>query len=240
MWSDWAGTPLVSKDNGIRLDTNYYYWPGDWVADRPGFMTGSGMPMRFADTDGTMIDVYQAATQMTDESGQSYPYTPETLLDRALGPEGYYGAFVTNHHTDQSNVYEDDATLAAAQARGVPVITAARLLDWTDGRNASAFRELSWTGDELSFDITTASGSDGITAMLPSTTDSQVLSGLSRAGQPVSYTLETVKGVEYAIFPGVDGSYVATYSGGGQPAGPQQVALAGTFVAVPAVAPTLD
>ena len=51
-------------------------------------MTGSGMPMRFADTDGTMIDVYQAATQMTDESGQTYPSTIDTLLDNALGPLG--------------------------------------------------------------------------------------------------------------------------------------------------------
>ena len=50
--------------------------------------TGSGMPMRFADTDGTMIDVYQAATQMTDESGQTYPFTVNTLLDRALGAPG--------------------------------------------------------------------------------------------------------------------------------------------------------
>ena len=31
--------------------------------DRPGFMTGSGMPMRFTDTDGSMIDVYQANTR---------------------------------------------------------------------------------------------------------------------------------------------------------------------------------
>ena len=85
---------------GIRLDTNYYYWPPAWVADRPGLFTGSGMPMRFATTNGNVIDVYQAATQMTDESGQSYPYTIDTLLDRALGPEGYYGAFVANMHTD--------------------------------------------------------------------------------------------------------------------------------------------
>ena len=56
--------------------------------------------MRFATAQGNVIDVYQAATQMTDESGQSYPYTVDTLLDRALGPEGYYGAFVANMHTD--------------------------------------------------------------------------------------------------------------------------------------------
>ena len=40
--------------------------------------TGSGMPMRFADLDGTMIDVYQAATQMTDESGQTLPVPRST------------------------------------------------------------------------------------------------------------------------------------------------------------------
>src|SRR6185295_9051616 len=74
-WSDWATQPKVELAHGIRLDTGYYYWPGSWVQDRPGMFTGSGMPMRFADLDGTMIDVFQAATQMTDESGQSYPFT---------------------------------------------------------------------------------------------------------------------------------------------------------------------
>ena len=69
--------------------------------------------MRFADLDGTMIDTYQAATQMTDESGQSYPSTIDTLLDRALGPEGYYGAFTANIHTDT-------ATPPAADRRSSP------------------------------------------------------------------------------------------------------------------------
>ena len=71
-WSDWATQPKVELANGIRLDTNYYYWPAAWVQDRPGYFTGSGMPMRFADLDGSLIDVYQAATQMTDESGMDY------------------------------------------------------------------------------------------------------------------------------------------------------------------------
>ena len=70
------------------------------MQDRPGLFTGSGMPMRFADLDGSLIDVYQAATQMTDESGQTYPCTIDTLLDNALGPEGYYGVFTANMHTD--------------------------------------------------------------------------------------------------------------------------------------------
>ena len=55
--------------------------------DRPGLFTGSGMPQRFADADGTMIDVYQAATQMTDESGQTFPKNIDTLLNNAVGGE---------------------------------------------------------------------------------------------------------------------------------------------------------
>ncbi|NTW03864.1 MAG: WD40 repeat domain-containing protein, partial [Oscillochloris sp.] len=71
VWSDWDTQPQVELENGMRLDTNYYYWPPSWIQDRPGYFTGSGMPMRFAALDGAMYDIYQATTQNTDESGQS-------------------------------------------------------------------------------------------------------------------------------------------------------------------------
>ena len=74
-----------SASHGVRLDTNYYYWPGAWVQDRPGMFTGSGFPMRFADADGSLIDVYQAATQLTDESEIDIDRHIQTLLDGALG-----------------------------------------------------------------------------------------------------------------------------------------------------------
>ena len=106
-----------SCENGIRLDTNYYYWPPAWVQDRPGMFTGSGMPMRFADADGSMIDVYQAATQMTDESGQTEPFNIDTLLDNALGPEGYYGVFTANMHTDDASSPGSDAIVGLGASR---------------------------------------------------------------------------------------------------------------------------
>ena len=93
--------PKAEREAGIRLDTNYYYWPGAWVQNRPGMFTGSGFPMRFADADGSLIDVYQAATQLTDESGIDVDTHISALLDGALGPEGYYGVFTANMHTDK-------------------------------------------------------------------------------------------------------------------------------------------
>ena len=216
VWSDWASQPKAELASGIRLDTNYYYYPGSWLANRPGFMNGSGMPMRFTDTDGSLIDVYQAATQMTDESGQSYPYTPNTLLDRALGAEAYYGAFTANLHTDNAATFEDTQVLASAQSRGVPVIAANQLLTWLDGRNASSYAGLSWSNNTLSFTVRVGAGADQLTAMLPTSgPGGSTLAAINRGSTSVPFTLMTVKGQQYAMFPATSGDHTAVYDASG-------------------------
>ena len=174
--------------NGIRFDTNYYYFPDYWVQNRPGLFTGSAMPMRFADLDGTTIDVYQAATQLTDESGQTYPFNTDTLLDRALGPLGYYGVFTTNHHTDRRS-RRVDTTVQSAIARGVPVVSARQMLDWLDGRNGSSFGSIAWNPGVLTFTVVRVSTANGLTAMVPAHAKGGALLGITRDGSPVTSSL---------------------------------------------------
>jgi hypothetical protein len=211
MWSDWSSQPVVELANGIRLDTNYYYWPGWWVEDRPGLFTGSGMPMRFATESGSMIDVYQAATQMTDESGQTYPATIDALLDNALGPLGYYGAFTANMHTDFATSSQSDAVVGAALARGVPVVSARQLLTWVDARNDSAFGPITWSGSTLTFSVTAGANATGLQVMVPVDAGGLRLSGITLTGAPVAYTTQTIKGIEYAFVTVAAGQYAATY-----------------------------
>jgi hypothetical protein len=169
--------------------------------------------MRFADLDGTTIDVYQENTNMTDESGQAYPATVNTLLDNALGSQGFYGAFGTNVHTDNAAPQVDDeAIVGAAQARGVPVISYKQLLDWTDGRNSSTIRSLSWSGGTLTFTTTVAAKANGLQTMLPVQGPSGTLNAITLAGSPVSYTVQTIKGIQYALFAAATGTYQASYS----------------------------
>jgi hypothetical protein len=210
-WSDYNTQPQVELNHGIRLDTNYYYWPGDWVNDQPGFFTGSGMPMRFTKSDGTMIDVYQATTQMTDESAQSYPDTIDALLDKAIGPEGYYGVFTANMHTDSSSSNGSDAIIASARARQIPVISARQMLQWLDGRNGSAFGALSWSQNTLSFTISVGQNTKGLTALVPIPAGLAVTS-ITQSGVPVVFTTGTVKGIQYAIFYVASGSYQVTFA----------------------------
>ncbi len=211
VWSDWASGAKVQLANGIRLDTSYYYWPAPWVQNTPGHFTGSAMPMRFADLDGTLIDVYQTVTQMTDESGQDFPYTVDTLLDRALGAGEQYGAYTVNAHIDQANEIESSGSVNSALERGVPVISARQLLTWLDGRNSSSFSALNRSGNTMSFAVTQAAAARGLHGMLPWRSSNQLVTTLQRNGTDVPYEIMTVKGVEYALFEAQSGSYQATY-----------------------------
>lgn len=212
VWSDWSTHPEVELNNRIRLDVNYYYWPGYWLQNRPGMFSGSGMPMRFAKQNGNLIDCYQVPTQMTDESEQVFPGFVEELLDKAQGPEGYYGVFCANMHTDVVASTGSDAIVNAAFTRKVPVIAARQMLTWLDGRNSSTFSSMTWNNNVLSFSVTAASGARNLEAMLPVDIGSAVLQTITVNGSPLNLRFETIKGIKNAFFPATSGNYVATYS----------------------------
>ena len=170
------------------------------------------MPERYSPKAGGLLDVYQAATQMTDESGQSYPQTANALFAAATGPLGYYGAFTANMHTDLATEPDDDALLSAAISYGIPMVTSRQMLAWLDGRNSSSFSGITWSGNTLSFAVKVGTGANGLTGMVPVVgPGGTTLTGLTHAGAAVSYTTTTIKGVAYAMFLAADGGYVATY-----------------------------
>ena len=208
-WSDWSTLARVENAQGIRFDVNYYYWPASWVQNRPGLFTGSGMPMRFSDQEGTIIDVYQAPTQIPDESGLDIMYSTNTLLDNAINL-GYYGAFVMNMHTDTAIHVGSDEIIASAMARNVPVISARQMLTWLDDRNNTVFSRMKWSNNNLSFDLTTTA--HNLRAMVPFHSADGILTQITENGASISYELETIKGILYGIFPASTNSYAAIYS----------------------------
>lgn len=219
-WSDWSSQPKADLAHGIRLNTDYYYFPAEWTQNRAGLFTASGMPMRFADCDGSLIDVYHAATYVADDAttvqgavsnaNTVVPDEVQALIDNALGTTGYYGAFTVQVHTDEwNNAPARDALVAYAVAHGVPVISEAQLLRWIDGRNASSFRKIKYETDgTLRFTVDQAPGADGLQAMIPA----KGLGAVTRDGDPLNYDKQTIKGIDYAILPDASGDYVASYS----------------------------
>jgi len=137
----------------------------------------------------------------------------DALLNNATGAAGYYGAFGTNIHNDQpAPNANDEAIIASAQSHGVPVISYKQLLTWTDGRNASTIRGMSWSAGTFTFTTTVGAGANGLQVMLPIQGPSGTLTGITRGGSAVTYTVQTIKGVQYAMFAAATGTFQATYS----------------------------
>jgi len=230
-WSDYDSQPQADAAHGIRLNTDYYWYTCDapdacttfnWGADQAGLFTGTGFPMRFTLGSGNLIDVFQEATSVADDAFPDsataltgVPAQLNTLLDRAYGSEGYYGAFTVIVHNDSEIASKPirDAVIQGAKNHGTSVITERQLLAWTDGRDNSSFGNVDFSSGALTFTIHQGAGANGLQAMLPYEGPAGHIETLTRDGNPV--TLDppvTIKGVKYVLFPAVDGgSYRATY-----------------------------
>ena len=107
---------------------------------------------------------------------------------------------------------QDVAIVASAQARGVPVVSGRQLLEWLDGRNSSSFGAITWSGGVLAFTVFTAPGARNLQGMVPTISAGGVLTGIILGASPVAYTIQRVKGVEYAFFAASNGTYQVSYA----------------------------
>lgn len=209
-WSDWNTHPRIERQNSIRFDMNYYWYPPAWTGNKFGFMRGSGLPMKFGAIDGSPIDVYQQATDYTNDNELAATSANlSAAVDRALGSEGYYGIFGT--HDDRRDTATLSAILSVVQAKDIPMVGAKQVLTWLDGRNGSTFSNFSWSSNKLTFDITAASGSTNMYALVPNSSSTDTLSSLTRDGTSVTINTSTIKGVSYAYFAATSGTYEAQY-----------------------------
>ena len=80
-WEGWTSAADIAAAHNIALDVSFAPW-GAWL-QKPdgtwphGYMTGSGLPMKFVRTDGTLTSVYQ---QLTESGGRSAVYWRRGVL----------------------------------------------------------------------------------------------------------------------------------------------------------------
>ena len=213
VWSDWLTQARAELSNGMHLSLDYYYWPGTWTLNRPGLFTGSGLPMKYADVDGTAIDVYQVVTDFpNDNSNLAYPNAIDTILANATGPNGYYGVFATHDDYTGGATYINNV-ISEAKKYNVPIVSSLQVLNWTEGRDNSGFSNIAWNGNNLSFTVSADANAVGLYGMLPVNSTLGTLQNITEGGSNVGFTTQTIKGIDYAFFPTSTGSYIATYSG---------------------------
>jgi hypothetical protein len=85
------------------------------------------------------------------------------------------------------------------------------MLTWLDGRNASTCSSLNWNGNTLSFSIIVGQGANGLVIMAPVPTG-QTVTNVAANGSSIPFTMNVVKGVQYARFLAANGAYQVSYT----------------------------
>ena len=209
-WTGWAEVPAVQLEMGMRFDLNYYLWPPEWLGGRQVFLTGSGFPMPFADLNGNQLEAYQAASHLVNESGVPHETAIRQMLDGALGPNQYFGAFGTHY-----DFTDDFAQLLIRFSikNNVPLITAQQMLTWLDGRNASSFSGMAWKDGTLRFDVQLAAGAERASILLPTTFGTMRLLDVTCGREEMLPAPQNIKGLMMSFFPSRAGECVARYDG---------------------------
>jgi hypothetical protein len=192
---------------------------GEWPC---GHFIGSGLPMKFTDEQGHILNIYQQLTQLADEHLLAMPWVTgevprltaeeavevsRTLLRRSL--DGAYGAITAQFHVDPfvlgGQVASDEAhwlegTLDYAVAQDIPIWSALEWLRFIEVRHDANLVDVQWhpASHRLSFDLAAQAASDlALAVMVPLRHRDARLAQVEVDGVPVEHRTRELGSVNY-------------------------------------------
>lgn len=183
--NDWVGYMQhveTLERCGLRMEASYF--TGDYRRGRryaPYSDFGAAMPMRFARTDGSLIDVYQQHTHYTDnvlfydDADYSYRFTAEAfgvMAERTCRDacERYRTPFGVDVHPGNRPKFsrDGDAALLDAVARhGMPIWSFTQWCRFWIDRETCIISDVCWNGSALSFVASCGAVRDDLRIALP-------------------------------------------------------------------------
>ena len=202
-----AEQAVIEEKYELGLDCNYYQFGGNkvypnWLGD-VGHFTGSGIPMKFADVTGRILNVYQSNTQLPDETWlkENIESKSKTLIDRSLDEENY--AYINaNYHTWYWGECRQPGlrVLDYCNRRGVPIWTAEKVYEFMKMKDEAFFSDLRWSHNQLTFMLSSAfNNSEGLTFLIPANHGDLKISSITINNHSSKFEQRIIKGHEYAF-----------------------------------------
>lgn len=224
-WFGWVESARAQAAFGVRMNLDFYHWglphrtgDGRWIA---GFLTDSGLPLRFVDLNGDVLPIFQQLTNLVDEHLLWLGWgEPGATLEPQLAHEfleelfqrcvRWNGVVAAQFHVDPFGAGEAtsarasaflDAALEAACRLDLPILSAAEWCAFNEARRSVRFEELRWreTADGLRVDFTVripVACPRPLTILLPVSSDHPLLQ-VTVDGYPVALTCRTLRGQTY-------------------------------------------
>ena len=193
IWIGWTETAAYLRENGIRLDTNFI--PVRFFGR--GYLNGSGLPCRFMDEDGELIDVYEQVTVSTDDGWRTdKAFLPAQTVEECIAASTrqiedaadrfhsvyhpyFHPVHVRPEHADTLRWME--AVLSLCTARSLPAFTDREWVAFNDARRAVRLVDLEGgaaTG-KLRFVLEAPAPVQGLSVVVPPQTIAATVDGAS-------------------------------------------------------------
>lgn len=225
LWQGWVETARLQATYGIRLNLDYYpYGPalkkenGEWAY---GYLTGSGLAMKFIDKQGRLLNINQQLTQLVDEQvikmpwglgganigGQAGAEVAKELLERSLRefPAAICGQFHVDPFAIGGELAEEEkkfleGTLMYAKANGIPIISANKWLEFLSWRRELTINDVKFNERESKLQINVVSPERGAwtsSLLIPERKDSFLFNIIEVNGTVVESTSIFLAGTDY-------------------------------------------
>lgn len=211
IWVGWADMAEYLAEVGIAMDTNFV----SAIVCGAGYMTGSGLPMRFMDESGRFIDCSEQPTQWEDDchiegtsfysEGFSIPEAvaaTQEMFDRSLSD--FHTMINFNFHPIHVRTDLQTLTWIRESARychenGIPMLSGDAWVAFNKARRSATFADMHWDGSDFCFTVTSEQAASGLTVLLPSVLPRRRMIELVVDGESVNPVYELIDGDEHAL-----------------------------------------
>ena len=212
-WVGWTEHAKFLAENGVRLDTNF----GPFWFFREGYLNGSGLPVKFMDEEGRIVDVYEQCTISMDDCALSdKTFLPAYSIEEAIAVsrkqlEDAAGKYHTVYHplfhppaTDPDRMHTQPwltAMLWYCRELSVPCVSDEAWVQFNDARRAMRLEGLKYDVAEgrLEFDLRAEQAISGATVALPARWNGRDLVSVLLDGEPVDCKPETLEGLSQVL-----------------------------------------
>lgn len=213
---DFGAQAKLEEKNGIEMDANYAMY--DMKSNQPdhylgspgtnhGNFIGSGLVMKYADAKGNTVNVYQRFNSVYDQQynesndPDGFYECFKGLMDRSLKNEIFSIISIKSHNNEYYFSKKPVIKmLEYANKNGIPVWTAAKLLDFLKMKDEASFDKISWSDNRLSFSISSSlTHENGLTFMAPAIYNDKNITSIAVNGNINNFIIKSIKGLKYAF-----------------------------------------
>jgi hypothetical protein len=227
---DFTAQAKIEAANNIGMDINYAHYDNNSKQQhflgpaglRQGNFNGTGLPLKFADQNGTLVNIYQLLNNVYDQQYMEHKDSAgfydcfKGLMDRSINNEVY--SYITVKAHNDEYFFSKAALLKMldyAKEKAIPAWTPLRLLEFIKAKDDASFTNIKWLNSRLSFEVKFAlADKNRLAIMIPWLFNGKKIHKISMDGISTHPFIKRVKGFDYAFLTRQTGaihSIVVTY-----------------------------